>query len=189
VGRSLAAVHCLSVKQHGGDDDTAREREDIFMTALGVFRDDFYNAAAVLTETQYTVTAQASGTLAASAIAGARLCAVLSSGATALTTDTALNIIAQIQNIVATAYKQGLGAFAAGVNPPTGVPNLFNTTWTLQIVNINAGTLTLTAGAGVTLAGTTTVITGASRWYQVTITSPTTVTIQGMFQSAGPFVA
>jgi hypothetical protein len=159
------------------------------MTALGVFRDDFYNAAAVLTETQYTVTAQASGTLSAAAIAGARLCAVLTSGATALTTDTALNIIAQIQNVVATAYKQGLGSFAAGVNPPTGAPNLFNTTWTLQIVNINAGTLTLTAGTGVTLAGTTTIITGASRWYQVTITSPTTVTIQGMFQSAGPFVA
>ncbi len=159
------------------------------MTALGVFRDDFYNAAAVLTETQYTVTAQAAGTLSAAAIAGARLCAVLTSGATALTTDTALNIIAQIQNVVATAYKQGLGSFAAGVNPPTGAPNLFNTTWTLQIVNINAGTLTLTAGTGVTLAGTTTIITGASRWYQVTITSPTTVTIQGMFQSAGPFVA
>jgi hypothetical protein len=159
------------------------------MTFLGVFRDDIYNATAVLTETQYTVTAQASGTLAATAIAGARLSAVLSSGATALTTDSALNIIAQIQNVVATSYKQGLGAFAAGVNPPPGVPNLFNVTWTLQIVNTNAGTLTLTAGAGVTLAGTTTVITAASRWYAVTITSPTTVTIQGMFQSAGPFVA
>jgi hypothetical protein len=159
------------------------------MTALGVFRDDYYNAAAVLTETQYTVTAQASGTLAATAIAGARLNVVLSSGATALTTDTALNIIAQIQNIVATAYKQGLGAFAAGVNPPNGAPNLFNTTWTLQIVNTNAGTLTLTAGAGVTLSGTTTVATASMREYVVTITSPTTVTIQGMFTSAGPFSA
>lgn len=162
------------------------------MTALGVFRDDFYNAAAVLTETQYTVTAQGNGTtLAASAIAGARNVVVLSSGATALTTDTALNIIAQIQNIVATAYKQGLGAFAAGVNPPTGVPNLFNTTWTLTIVNTNAGTLTLTAGTGVTLSGTTTVVTASERVYLVTITSPTTVTIQGMFSAgaAGVFTA
>jgi hypothetical protein len=162
------------------------------MTALGVFRDDFYNAAAALTETQYTVTAQASGTLAASAIAGARNCVVLSSGATALTTDTALNIIAQIQNAVATAYKQGLGAFAAGVNPPPGVPNLFNVTYTLTIVNTNAGTLTLTGGTGVTLSGTTTVTTAAERVYLVTITSPTTVSIQGMFTSstsAGTFAA
>jgi len=154
------------------------------MTSLGVFRDDFYNAAAALTETQYTVTAQASGTLTASAIAGARMCVVLSSGATALTTDTALNIIAQIQIAVANAYKQGLGAFAAGVNPPPGVPNLFNVTWTLQIVNTNAGALTLTGGAGVTLSGTTSVpLAGAMREYLVTITSPTTVTIQGMFAS------
>jgi hypothetical protein len=161
------------------------------MTALGVFRDDFYNAAAALTEAQYTATAQASGTLAASAIAGARECFVLSSGATALTTDSAINIIAQVQNAVATAYKQGLGAFAAGVNPPPGVPNLFNVTWTLTIVNTNAGTLTLSAGAGVTLSGTTTVTTASMREYLVTITSPTTVTIQGMFSSgaAGAFVA
>jgi hypothetical protein len=161
------------------------------MTSLGVFRDDFYNAGAVLTESQYTVTAQASGTLSASAIAGARMCVVLSSGATALTTDTALNIIAQIQNAVATAYKQGLGSFAAGVNPPSGAPNLFNFTSVLQIVNTNAGTLTLTGGGttGVTLSGTTTIATASMREYLVTVTSPTTVTIQGMFASAGPFIA
>jgi hypothetical protein len=161
------------------------------MTALGVFRDDYYNAVSVLPQTQYTVTAQASGTLAASAIAGAGECIVLSSGATALTTDSAINIIAQIQIAVANAYKQGLGAFAAGVNPPPGVPNLFNVAYTLIIVNTNAGTLTLTAGAGVTFAGTTTVVTVAMREYLVTITSPTTVTIQGMFTSgtAGAFAA
>ena len=32
------------------------------MTALGVFRDDFYNAAAALTEAQFTTTAQGNGT-------------------------------------------------------------------------------------------------------------------------------
>jgi hypothetical protein len=153
------------------------------MTALGVFRDDYYNAISVLPQTQYTATAQASGTLAASAIAGAGDCIVLSSGATALTTDTALNIITQVQNAVATAYKQGLGAFAAGVNPPTGAPNLFNVTWTLTIVNTNAGTLTLTAGTGVTITGTATVLAGAEVQYLVTVTSPTTVTIQRMFSS------
>jgi hypothetical protein len=154
------------------------------MAFLGVFRDDFYNAISALTQTQYTATAQASGVLAASAIGGAGECFVVSSGATALTTDSALNIIAAIQIAVANAYKQGLGAFSAGVNPPPGVPNLFNVTWTLTIVNTNAGTLTLTAGTGVTLAGTTTVLAGAERVYAVTITSPTTVTIQGMFASA-----
>jgi hypothetical protein len=162
------------------------------MTSLGVFRDDYYNAVSVLPQTQYTATAQASGVLSASAIAGAGECIVLSSGATALTTDSAINIIAQIQIAVANAYKQGLGAFAAGVNPPPGVPNLFNVAYTLIIVNTNAGTLTLTAGTGVTLSGTTTVTTGAERVYLVTITSPTTVSIQGMFTSstsAGTFAA
>ena len=161
------------------------------MTFLGVFRDDFYNAAAALTETQYTATAQASGVLSATVTSGARSVVVLSSGATALTTDSAINIIANIQNAVATAYKQGLGAFAAGVNPPPGVPNLYNVTYTLTIVNTNAGTLTLTAGTGVTLSGTTTVVTASSRTYLVTVTSPTTVTIQGMYTSgtAGAFAA
>jgi hypothetical protein len=161
------------------------------MTALGVFRDDFYNAAAALTEAQFTTTAQGNGTvLTAQAIAGARECFVLSSGATALTTDSAINIIAQVQTAVNTAYKQGLGSFAAGVNPPPGAPNLFNVTWVLTIVNTNAGTLTLTGGTGVTVTGTVT--TAAERVYLVTITSPTTVTIQGMFTSsttAGTFAA
>jgi hypothetical protein len=154
------------------------------MTALGVFRDDFYNAVSALAQTQYTTTAQGNGTiLAAAAIGGAGDCYVVSSGATALTTDSAINIIAAIQIAVATAYKQGLGGFAAGVNPPPGVPNLFNVTWTLVIVNTNGGTLTLTAGTGVTLLGTTTVLTGAMRVYAVTILSPTTVSIQGIFAS------
>jgi len=161
------------------------------MTALGVFRDDFYNAAAALTETQFTATAQANGTvLTAAALSGARSVVVLSSGATALTTDSAINIIANIQNVVATAYKQGLGSFAAGVNPPPGVPNLFNFTYTLTVVNTNAGTLTFTGGAGVTITGTVT--TAAERVYLVTVTSPTTVTIAPMFTSstsAGTFAA
>ena len=154
------------------------------MTALGVFRDDYYNAVSVLPQSQYTATAQATGTvLAASAIGGAGDCYVVASGQAAVTftTDSAINIIAQIQNAVATAYKQGLGSFAAGVNPPPGVPNLFNVSWTLTINNQNTGVLTLVAGAGVTLVGTTSVpTTGALRVYTITITSPTTVTIQGV---------
>jgi hypothetical protein len=160
------------------------------MTSLGVFRDDYYNAAAVLTETQYTVTAQASGTLSAAAIAGARSCVVLSSGATALTTDSAVNIIAQVQNAVATAYKAGLGSFAAGVNPPIGAPNLFNVTWTLTIVNTNAGALTLSGANGTTVTNGAIPAT-SMRQFLVTITSPTSVTVAGMYSAgaAGVYTA
>ena len=156
------------------------------MTALGVFRDDFYNALSVLPQSQYNATAQASGVLSANFLGGAGDCYVASSGATALTFDSAVNIIAAIQNAVATAYKQGLGAFAAGVNPPPGVPNLFNVSWTLTVYNTNAGTLTLSAGAGtgVTLTGLGTIPTSNARIFIVTITSPTTVSIQSVYTGA-----
>jgi hypothetical protein len=153
------------------------------MTALGVFRDDFYNAVAALAATQSSATTLASGsTLPASLIAGSAEVWLTSSGgaAVAYTTDSAINIIAAIQIAVANAYKQGLGSFAAGVNPPPGVPNLFNVTYTLHINNQNSGILTLTGGTGVTIAGTATIATVTMRAYAVTITSPTTVTIQSM---------
>lgn len=158
------------------------------MAHLGVFRDDFYNAVSALAQSQFNATVQATGTvLSASIMAGAGDCYIGAStqAATAITTDSAINIIAQIQNAVATAYKQGLGAFSAGVNPPPGVPNLFNTTWTLTINNQNSATMTLTGGAGVTISGTATILTVTSRVFVLTITSPTTVTIQ----SVGAFLA
>jgi hypothetical protein len=157
------------------------------MTALGVFRDDVYNSVSVLAQSQYNATTQASGTvLAASLMGGAGDCYVSSSGnagAVALTTDSAINIIAAIQIAVANAYKQGLGAFAAGVNPPPGVPNLFNTSWTLTLVNLNtsAGVITLTGGTGVTINGVATTPIGSARTFIVTVSSPTTVTIQSVF--------
>jgi hypothetical protein len=156
------------------------------MTALGVFRDDFYNAVSALAATQYNATTQASGTtLAAALIGGAGDCYVSASGnagALAWTTDSAINIIAAIQIAVANAYKQGLGSFAAGVNPPPGVPNLFNVSWSLAIVNFNtaAGVITLTGGAGVTITGVATIAITSQRQFTVTITSPTTVVIQSI---------
>lgn len=155
------------------------------MTHLGVFRDDFYNAISALAQSQFNATVLGTGTvLPASLLAGAGDCYVVSSGgvAVAYTTDSAINIIAAIQNAVATAYKQGLGAFAAGVNPPPGVPNLFNTVWTLTINNQNTGSITLTGGAGVTLSGANaaTIATVNQRVYVVTITSPTTVVMQSV---------
>lgn len=146
------------------------------MTALGAFRDDVYNAVNVLTNAQVTSTAQASGVLLATALAGAVENYIASSGATALTTDSAVNIIAQLQQAVAVAYKNTINGFGAGVNPPVGVPNLFNLTFYVAIENTNAGTLTLSAGAGVTLVGVATIATVTTRSWIVTVTSPTTVT-------------
>jgi hypothetical protein len=171
---------------NGGDDVDAEEN---FMTALGVFRDDFYNAVSALAQTQYNATTLATTSiLPASLLAGAGDVYLVASGsatAIAYTTDSAINIIAQIQIAVANAYKQGLGSFAAGVNPPPGVPNLFNVSYTLTIDNQNtaAGAITLTGGTGVTLVGTNsgTVAVASARVYDVTVTSPTTVTMQSIY--------
>jgi hypothetical protein len=154
------------------------------MTSLGVFRDDFYNAISVLPQAQFNATTLATGSvLPASLISGAGDCYINSSGgaAVAFTTDSAINIIAAIQIAVANAYKQGLGAFAAGVNPPPGVPNLFNVSWTLTINNFNSGTITLTGANGTSVVGTTTtILTGTQRIFLATVTSPTTVTLQSI---------
>lgn len=158
------------------------------MTALGAFRDDVYNAVNVLTNSQLTSTAQASGLLSATALASAVENYVVSSGATALTTDSAVNIIAQLQQAVALAYKNSLASFGAGVNPPPGVPNLFNFTFFVQIGNTNAGTLTLTAGTGVSFVGTATVLTASQRGWSVSVTSPTTVVFSTVGSSSG-FIA
>jgi phage-related minor tail protein len=159
------------------------------MTALGVFRDDFYNAVSVLPQSQINSSTQNGGTISATLLAGAGdVYASFSgqAGAQALTTDTAVNIIAQIQQAVATAYKQGLGTFAAGVNPPAGVPNLFNVVYTLTILNFNntAGVITLTGGTGVTISGTNTLAINTERTFIVTVTSPTTVTMQSIYAGA-----
>jgi hypothetical protein len=120
-------------------------------------------------------------------MAGAEQCFVLNTTATALTTDSAINIIAAIQNAVAVAVKTSQangGGFATGLgvpNNPSLFPNLFNLSWTLIIEN-TAATLTLTGGAGVTLLGTATVTTVTQRTWVVTITSPTTVTMQTVGQ-------
>jgi hypothetical protein len=155
------------------------------MTHLGVFRDDYYNAISVLPQSQFSASTQNGGTISASLLAGAGDCYASFSGnagAQALTTDTAINIIAQVQAAVATAYKAGLGSFAAGVNPPPGVPNLFNMVWTLTVLNFNttAGVITLTGGAGVTITGTNTIAITSERIFIVTITSPTTVVLQSV---------
>ena len=56
----------------------------------------------------------------------------------------------------------------------------------LCIINRNTGTLTLLAGSGVTLAGTTTIATVFSRWYLIRVTNVGTpaVTMRGLMTAA-----
>lgn len=138
------------------------------MTTLGVFRDDFYDPVVVLPEGLYTATSQASGTLAASALVGAQEVYVAQSGATALTLDTAVNIIGQLQATISSQIAN------------TSQPSLLGVTWILTIRNSNGGTLTLTAGTGNTITGTATLATLVARKFLVTVTSLTTLTFQDL---------
>lgn len=154
------------------------------MASQGVFRDDFYNAISVLPSAQATAYTAGTGVLPASALAGAGDAFLVLSGQAAITgtTDSAVNIIAQLQQAVATAYKNQISGFGAGVNPPSGVPNLFNLSWAVTLNNQNSASLTTTGGAGVTISGlgglsATTVLTATSAEYVLTVTSPTTITM------------
>lgn len=157
------------------------------MGSQGVFRDDFYNAVSALANSQAAAYTAGTGVVPASSLAGAGDCYIVFSGqagAVTATTDSAINIIAQLQQAVAAAYKAQIAGFGAGVNPPSGVPNLFNLSWTLTLNNQNtsAGAITTTGGAGVTMAAlgglsTTTVAIATVAIYVVTVTSPTTLTL------------
>jgi hypothetical protein len=166
------------------------------MTNLGVFRDDFYNAVNVLPESQAVNGPTATGIITALQLTGAQeVLIAVGNGAGAAqtyTTDTAVNIIAALQNAVQTAYKANVGGFAAslGAVPAFGVPNLFNVAWTVSISNQGTtAASTLAGGAGVTIAGVNAGFTSGAgnlalgapntpnvtRWV-VTVTSAQTVT-------------
>lgn len=110
-----------------------------------------------------TVSSASNATWNAATIGGAFLSntILVRSGGAALTdtTDTATNIIAAIPQAVQ--GQKGL----------------------LVVANLNSGTLTLGAGTGVTLAGTTTIATAGLRFYSVNVTNVATpaVTITGLF--------
>jgi hypothetical protein len=167
------------------------------MTNLGVFRDDFYNAIHVLAGAQGVAGPTSTGTLTAAMLAGAVECDITVGNGSATTqtytTDTAVNIIAQLSTAVNAAYKANVGGFASslGAQPAvSGIPNLFNTTWTITIANQGTtANSTLAAGAGVTLAVLNAGLTSGSlpfaasantpviTRYVVTVTSAQTVTI------------
>jgi hypothetical protein len=160
------------------------------MSNLGVFRDDFYNAIHVLPAVQAAATEiTATGTIPAVNLAGALECVTQLGGTSqTYTTDTAANIIAQLQTAVATAQKANVGGFVASVSaPPLGVPNFFNVSWvvTFNLSNVTTAA-TLAGGSGVTLAAignlsstalaAATGSAGLQARYAVTVTSANSVT-------------
>lgn len=166
------------------------------MAFKGVFSDDFYNSIHVLPASIAVNGPTGTGTLTGAQLTGAlEVDLAVGNGAASAqtyTTDTAVNIIAALNNALAAQYKAQLTGFGAGVNPPTtGLPNLFNLSWTVTISNQGTtATSTLAAGAGVTIAaqnagfttnGTILNFAAAAsapvaNRYVVTVTSPTTVT-------------
>lgn len=163
------------------------------MAFKGVFSDDFYNSIHVL-----PASVAVNGPTGTATLSGAQLTGALevdlavgngAASAQTYTTDTAVNIIAALNNALATAYKAQLTSFGAGVNPPiAGLPNLFNVSWTVTIENQGTTAASaLAAGTGVTIAAinagmtATAIALGApnapvATRYVVTVTSPTTVT-------------
>lgn len=110
--------------------------------------------SAAVARYQYTTTSAAA--IPNSSFYGARDTVVASSGSTATTTPTAAQIIA-------------------------GVPGwTVGDSYVLRILNTNVGTLTLTAGTGVTLTGTATIATAVWREYLVTYTAAGAVTMQNI---------
>lgn len=109
---------------------------------------------AALPVSKFTSIAAANGTLSAGDMEGAAWCTLASSGATAMTTRTAVQLIA-------------------------GIPNAqVGSSYLLWVFNSNAGTLTLTGGVGVTITGTATIATAITRLYNVKVATATTITMQ-----------
>jgi hypothetical protein len=111
---------------------------------------------AQLPNTQFTSISSGNGTFAASAVEGAQDVTLATSGATAMTTRTAAQTIANIPNWeIGQSYR-------------------------LRIYNTNGGTLTITGGTGVTITGTATIATNVWRDYYVTYTGANTVGWQNL---------
>lgn len=157
------------------------------MANLGVFRDTFYNAIHALPAIQASIGPAATGVIVASQLASAIENVVQVTGTSqTFTTDTAANIIANLQTAVAAAQKANVGGFASalGDTPPLGVPNLFNVTFIITIDAMTAVTgATLAAGTGVTfgtalsgLSNTALSLTAPNR-YVAQVTGPASLTL------------
>ena len=102
---------------------------------------------------QNTSISSGNGTLTGAQIAGAQFVTLSTSGATAQTTPTAAAMLAAMPGAA------------------------IGTQWRLRIVNTNAGTLTITADASVTLTGTATIVTQAFRDFDMKILTATTASM------------
>lgn len=120
-------------------------------------------------EAQFNTIATQNFTIPANVMSGAgtTVLGCTANGANAVTTRTAAQIYADLQALM-------------GVAPPIGF------SWLFRIVNTGNNTVTLTAGAGVTINGTATAATNTFRDWIVTITSPTTLTIQSVGTGTAP---
>lgn len=110
-------------------------------------------ASDVLPLTQFTSIATGNGTLTGAQVAGAQFTTLATSGATAQTTPTAAAMLAAMPGAA------------------------IGTQWRLRFVNTNAGTLTITADASVTLTGTATIVTQAFRDFDMKILTATTASM------------
>lgn len=115
-----------------------------------------YEAGAVQLGMLFSSVATGNGTAVANALSGANFTIYATSGATALTTRTAAQMIADQPNT------------------PVG------SSYYLRVYNTNAGTLTITGGTGVTITGTATIATAIFRDYMVTFNTATTLTMQNI---------
>lgn len=124
----------------------------------------FSNYAVPIPESQYTTGSLASTTFTAGQLTGAYFTVYTNTASTpgTLTTRTA---------------SQMFGDFAGAQ---------IGMTYNLRIANTGSGTLTLAAGSGVTLNGTTTVAGDKFRDYVVTFNSATALTIQGVGTATAP---
>lgn len=141
------------------------------MTAIGVFRDDYYDPTAILPEGQYNAGPTTSTVAAAAILTGARKNVIDISAQAAninVTTDTAANIVAQV-----------LQAIQSIVGSP--VPDVVGMSFLVRVINGNATyTVTLVGGAGVTVTGTAVVAVSSYRDYLVTVASDGAVTFQNI---------
>ena len=130
------------------------------MATRGVWDDSYLQPTDFLNDFQYTAISQASGAIPIAAFMGSAETQLLQSGATALTTPSALQLWNYLLTLVPT------------------LPTLC--TYRLRVINTNAGTLTLTGGTSVTINGTATLATSTWREFLVTVIGPNLCTMQSV---------
>jgi hypothetical protein len=130
---------------------------------LGAFTQASAQAVLQVTGSVFNSTALLNATLTAGLMTGGRsvFLNTTANGANALTTRTATQLVTDLTNLI-------------GFVPPVGY------SWDFEIQNTGNNTVTLTAGSGVTINGTATVVTNTNRSFVCTVTGPGTITVQNV---------